>query len=70
MKPTMGRIVFYHHPGSLDGRYQPCYSPAIIQHVETNGNVMLWVFGRYGVQFAHDCSEGDGPCQWSWPPRA
>lgn len=31
MKPSIGRIVIYNHPGSADGKYPPTQSPAIIQ---------------------------------------
>ncbi len=67
-KPSIGRIVLYNHPGSADGTYPPCQSPAIIQRV--NGETcFLWVFGQYGVQFQPAATQGDGPCQWNWPPR-
>lgn len=35
MKPTIGRIVFYHHAGSADGKFPPMVSPAIIQNVRS-----------------------------------
>jgi hypothetical protein len=36
MKPSIGRIVIYHHPGSADGKYPPQDSPAI-------GGVLIWL---------------------------
>ena len=36
MKPTIGRIVIYNHPGSSDGKY-PQKSPAIIQNSPITG---------------------------------
>lgn len=69
-KPSQGRIVIYHHPGSADGKYPPQTSPAIIQAVEEGGTVRLWVFGPKGLFTDGGISFGEGPCQWSWPPRA
>jgi len=37
MKPTIGRIVIYNHPGSACGKYPSTQSPAIIQNVSENG---------------------------------
>ena len=76
MKPTIGRIVIYKHPGSADGKYPPQESPAIIQHVDEDigkENVQtlghrLWVFGPQGI-FWVNAFEGTGPCQWHWPER-
>ena len=69
MKPSIGRIVIYNHPGSADGKYPPTKSPAIIQAVATNGTVRLWVFGPKGLHVDSEIEQGNGPCQWSWPPR-
>lgn len=71
MKPSIGRIVVYHHPGSADGKHPAQDSPAIIQHVHANmapETCRLFVFGPKG-QHMDDCIEGTGPCQWSWPER-
>ncbi len=69
MKPSQGRIVIYHHPGSADGKYPPTTSPAIIQNVAGDGSVQLWVFGPKGLHTDSGLTQGDGPCQWSWPER-
>lgn len=77
MKPSMGRVVIYNHPGSADGKYPPAKSPAIVQKVTLdevdNENVYkcdLFVMSNTGgIFFAKDCAEGEGPCQWNWPPR-
>lgn len=69
MTPSIGRIVLYHHPGSADGRYPPSVSPAIIQALGPNDTVRLFVFGPKGQHMDDGISEGEGPCQWSWPPR-
>lgn len=69
MKPTIGRIVIYNHPGSADGKYPPAQSPAIIQNVAADGSVRLFVFGPKGQHMDEGLTEGSGPCQWSWPPR-
>jgi hypothetical protein len=70
MKPSVGRIVFYNHPGSADGKYAPTVSPAIIRelHDSIEGRVQLFVFGPKG-QHQDWADYGTGPCQWSWPPR-
>lgn len=68
-KPSVGRVVHYHHPGSADGRYPPTVSPALIQAVAEDGSVRLWVFGPKGLHNDDKITEGTGPCQWSWPPR-
>lgn len=69
MKPTIGRIVIYNHPGSADGKYPPTQSPAIIQNVAADGTVRLFVFGPKGQHQDEGLTQGDGPCQWNWPPR-
>ncbi len=69
MKPSIGRIVIYHHPGSADGKYPPTDSPAIIQHVAEDGSVRLWVFGPKGLHTDDGLKFGTGPCEWSWPER-
>ncbi len=72
MKPTVGRIVLYNHPGSADGTHPPCQSPAIVQSViEHDGEtyVNLWVFGPHGFHKNDGTLQGDGPCQWNWPQR-
>lgn len=68
-KPSIGRIVLYNHPGSADGTYPPTQSPAIVLKVYEDNTVDLWVFGPKGLHKDGPYSEGDGPCQWSWPPR-
>lgn len=69
LKPTIGRIVIYHHPGSADGKYPHADSPAIIQNVAPDGSCRLFVFGPKGQHQDGGLTEGTGPCQWSWPPR-
>lgn len=68
-KPSIGRIVIYHHPGSADGKYSPQDSPAIIQNVAKDGSVRLYVFGPKGIHSDDGLLEGTGPSQWSWPER-
>jgi hypothetical protein len=69
VRPTIGRIVIYNHPGSADGKYPPSQSPAIIQNVAADGSVRLFVFGPKGQHMDDGLTQGDGPCQWNWPPR-
>lgn len=68
-QPSIGRIVLYNHPGSADGKYPPTQSPAIIQNVAPDGTVRLFVFGPKGQHMDDGLTQGDGPCQWNWPPR-
>ena len=70
MKPSIGRIVVYHHPGSADGLHGRKDSPAIVQKVNDDGTCELFVMSVYGgIFFNHNVSEGTGPSQWSWPER-
>jgi hypothetical protein len=69
-KPSQGRIVLYNHPGSADGKYAPTTSPAIVRAVckDDPYKCELFVLGPKGQH--QDWAEyGNGPCQWSWPPR-
>lgn len=67
MKPTVGRIVFYNNTG-LDGLPKDQH-PAIVQHVNDDGSVRLWVFGAFNYSIQNNVTEGTGLGQWSWPPR-
>ncbi len=67
MKPSIGRIVIYHHPGSADGTHPARQSPAVIQQVNADGTVDLWVFGPHGFHKNNGTVQGTGPCQWDWP---
>lgn len=69
MKPSIGRIVVYNHPGSADGTYPPTQSPAIVQKANPDGTAHLWVFGPKGLHIDGPYIQGDGPCQWNWPAR-
>lgn len=70
MKPSIGRIVVYNHPGSADGRFPPKQSPAVVQRVNEDGTVELFVMSVYGgLFFNHNVEQGDGPSQWQWPLR-
>ena len=66
MKPFIGQIVIYNHPGSMDGKYQPSKSPAIIQHIFENNSVRLFIFGPKGQHMDDYLHQGNGPCQWSF----
>ena len=70
MKPSIGRIVVYNHPGSADGKFLPLQSPAMVQKVNTDGTVEMVVFSIYGgFFFNHNVVQGDGLGQWNWPAR-
>ena len=66
MKPKIGMIVLYNHPGSACGRYPPSQSPAIIQHVEDNGSVRLFIFGPKGQHMDDDIFEGPYACNFEF----
>lgn len=68
MKPSICRLVVYNHPGSADGKYPPRQSPAVVQVVNPDETVDLFVMSvTGGIFFAKGCSQGDGPSQWNWP---
>lgn len=69
MKPSIGRIVIYNHPGSADGTYAPQKSPAIVRNVNEDGTIRAWVFGEWGIHLHPNIKQGDGPCEWNWPVR-
>ena len=69
MKPSIGRIVIYQHPGSKNGEFPPAKSPMIIQGINEDGSVKGWVLGDMVMAFRPSVTEGTGPTQWSWPPR-
>ena len=66
MKPEIGDIVIYKHPGSACGKYPPTHSPAIIQAVSDNGSCRLFIFGPKGQHMDDGLQYGDGPCQWKF----
>lgn len=69
--PSICRMVVYNHPGSADGKYPPRKSPAVVQEVNEDGSVNLFVMSvTGGIFFAQKCTEGEGGSQWNWPPRA
>ena len=81
-KPSIGRIVVYNHPGSADGLHAPKQSPAIIQKVNDDGTVELFVMSVYGgIFFNHNVLQvGQNEAvdvgqqlskasRWEWPER-
>lgn len=69
-KPSQGRVVIYHHPGSADGRFPPRTSPAIVREVDPDNpyRCQIFVFGPLG-QHQDWVDFGGGPSQWTWPSR-
>jgi hypothetical protein len=63
----MGRIVVYNNPGSLDGKYPPTKSPALIVKVNQDGTILAHVFTDRGSFIQPALQQGDGPSQWNWP---
>lgn len=72
-KPSIGRTVVYNHPGSADGLHAPKQSPAIIQKVNEDGTVELFVMSVYGgIFFNHNVKQVEGEdraSRWEWPVR-
>lgn len=72
-KPSVGRIVHYTPPESVqsDRKSQPW--PAIITHVwgDTCVNLAVLPDGSFGLHDLKPTSVmiGDGPGTWKWPPR-
>lgn len=68
-EPTTGLTVLYNHPGSADGLHGRKVSPAIVQKVNDDGTVELFVMSVYGgIFFNHNVKQGDGPSMWSFLP--
>ena len=40
--------------------------PAIVQAVNEDGSVNLWVFGFSEVSLFQSAKQGAGPCEWDW----
>jgi len=67
--PSVGRIAHYQSYGSPGGEHKSEPRAAIITAVKDNDTVSLCVLNPTGMYFNQDVSYGDGPGQWSWPPR-
>lgn len=66
-EPRITDIVVYNHPGSADGKFLPLRSPAIVQRVNEDGTLELFVMSVYGgIFFNHEVKPGIGPGTWSW----
>lgn len=68
-KPSIGRIVHYHSHGSPNGQHKPEPRAAIVTAVHTDTVVDLMVCNPTGLYFDRSTVQGEGPGQWSWPPR-
>lgn len=71
VKPSIGRIMIYQHPGSSDNHYPPTQSPALVHKVHEDGTVDAWVFGPLGFHKDNKLEVGE-PGEFrklSWPPR-
>lgn len=63
-KSKVGMIVIYNHPGSADGLHPAKQSPAVIQRVNEDGTLELFVMSVYGgIFFNHNVTLGDGASQ-------
>lgn len=67
MKPTIGRIVLYNSyaPHSLE----LTLLPALVQRVQPDGKLTLWVFGSSNVWVEVNVEKGEGLRTWQWPKR-
>lgn len=72
-QPSIGRTVLYYHPGSADGLHGKKISPAIIQKVNEDGTVELFVMSVYGgIFFNHNVERveaGKIDSRWDFPER-
>jgi hypothetical protein len=67
MEPTVGRVVYYKSPGSMDG-YHSQNRAAIITIVNSPTNVGLCVLNPRGMLFRTSVDQGSEPGQWDWMP--
>lgn len=68
--PSVGRIVLFNYPGDSLAGIAACACPAIVLKVYSNPEVLnLWVLGPLEIKLYHASTKGEGPNQWSWPPR-
>lgn len=72
MKPTLGEIVEYNRPGSLDKVHKPAPSPAIITEVCEDGiTCKMTVFNPNGLYLGDPIPYCVEPLagHWCWPER-
>lgn len=67
--PSIGRVVHYRSYGSPKGEFSSEARAAIITNVHKDNLVDLAIFNPTGIFFNCNCSYGDQPGEWSWPPR-
>lgn len=71
IKPTVGRVVYYHALGSADGKFPVGENrAAIITAVvdEQTEAVSLCVLNPTGMYFNLKVEKGEGAGQWDWMP--
>lgn len=68
IEPTVGRMVYYHTRGSLDGAFPPTNFAAVITVVKSPTVVSLATFGESGLRFEKDVVQGEGAGCWDWMP--
>lgn len=59
MRPTVGRSVHFLHNGEI--------IPAIVQGIQPDGHLRLFVMTRFSGEIRHDVTEGPHDGQWHWP---
>lgn len=84
MKPTTGRILRYRGRHGFNAVRAAIVTADVetldprgvesgaIPALDSDDHVHLWVFtpGEAGGFTEYNVAPGDGPGQWSWPPRA
>jgi hypothetical protein len=63
--PSICRMVVYHG----HGHPVPEQWPAVVQAVNPDGSLKLFVFGGRGHSLIERSIEGEGVNEWSWPAR-
>jgi hypothetical protein len=69
MPPSVGRVVHYQSYGTPNGEYKSLPRAAMITEVMDDDTVSLCVLNPTGMFFNQGVKYGDGPGQWSWPPK-
>lgn len=70
MKPSIGQIVIYSHPGpAYGGAGRGFKAPAIVLAVAPDDSLTLHVFSKHSSDELRGVKQGDESGEWNWPPR-
>jgi len=66
--PTLGRVVVFQEMrvNQQCSTFHCVAVPAIVQAVNEDETVNLWVFGFSEVSLFQSAKQGSGPCEWDW----